>query len=125
MLTRLVPLSVTIALAAGSSLAFAASDTVTLTETQKQEIAKDIGSQTGEKTPVGFHAAVGTKVPASMVLHPLPSQVSTDVASVKSYEFVKLQDSNQILLVNPSDRTIVAVIQSSATTTGSGGKMNK
>ena len=125
MLTRLVPLSLAITLAAGTGLALAASDSVNLTESQKQEIAKDIGSQTGERAPAGFHAAVGTKVPASMTLHQLPSKVSTDVSSVKSYEYVKLQDNNEILLVNPSDRMIVAVIQASATTTGSGGKIGK
>ena len=59
-----------------------------------------------------------------MTLHQLPSKVSTDVSSVKSYEYVKLQDNNEILLVNPSDRVIVAIIQASGTTTGSGGKIS-
>jgi hypothetical protein len=97
---------------------------VNLTDSQKQQIARDIGSQPGEKAPAGFIVSVGSKVPSSMTLHALPSKVSTDVSSAKSYEYVKLQDNNEILLVNPSDRQIVAVIQASGTTTGSGGAMS-
>jgi hypothetical protein len=122
MSNRLIPLSVAILLATGAALASAA-DSLNLTAAQKQQIASDIGSQIGEKAPASFHAAVGSKVPSSLSLHPLPTKVSTDVSSVKSYEYVKLEN-NQILLVNPSDRMVVAVIEASSTTTGSGGKMS-
>ena len=118
MSTRFVPLCLAVLLTTGSSFAFAATGSLNLTNSQKQQIAADIGGQAGEKAPAGFHAAVGTKVPSSMTLHQLPSKVSTDVSSAKGYEYVKLQDTNEILLVNPSDRMIVAVIQSSGTTTG-------
>src|SRR4051812_19178564 len=125
MSNRLISMSVAALMFAGTNVALAAGDNVSLTESQKQQIARDIGSQAGENAPSGFHAAVGTKVPNSLTLHPLPSNVSSSVSSVKNYEYVKLQDTNEILLVNPSDRMIVAVIHATGTTTGSGGKKSK
>jgi len=51
---------------------------------------------------------VGQKVPAELTLRALPSKAATDVPAAKSYRYAMLKD--RILLVNPSDKTIVDVI---------------
>jgi hypothetical protein len=105
-------------LVGGVSLASA--DELSLTSNQKNIIAKNLHSEKGQMAPSGFRAKVGEKAPSSLTLHQLPSKVSSQVPEARSYEYAKLQNSNDILLVDPSSREVAAVIMPSETTTGSG-----
>jgi hypothetical protein len=101
----------------GQSSSTMSKDTLSLTSAQKQTIAKEL---TSEKAASGasFTASVGAKVPESITLKPVPMKVASDMPSVKPYSYVKTQDED-IVLVNPKDRTIAAVIDGDASTTGS------
>jgi hypothetical protein len=92
--------------AAGASMA---SDTLNLSATQQKQIWKDLSRHAANQTaPSGFNAAVGTAVPASVSIYPLPRQAARDVPAVKPYRFAMLQ--NRIVIVNPSDKKIADVV---------------
>ena len=101
-----------------------------LTSAQKQTISKELADETAANA--SFSATVGAKVPESVALKPVPMTVANEIPSIKSYSYAKLQD-NDIVLVDPKNRTVAAVIEGGASTTGSsstsgassGGSMQK
>lgn len=117
-------LAATIALSVAASIgAASAAEQLNLTQQQKQTIAQDLSSQPATPAPSGFNAQLGAKVPQSVTLHSLPSNVTNQVASVKGNEFAKI--GNDIVIVDPSKREVMAVINERSSTTGSSpsGKM--
>lgn len=84
------------------------SDQLKLTSAQRNEIWKSLSSQTKETPPNGFTAKVGEAVPSALHLQPLPSNVTSNVPAVKSYDFAMLQ--NEVLLVDPSSKKIVDIV---------------
>jgi hypothetical protein len=78
---------------------------------QKQTIMQSAQNEKGQQAPSSFQPAVGATVPQSMSLHQLPSNVSNEVPAAKGYEFTKLEN-NEILLVDPKDRRVAAIIPS-------------
>ncbi len=88
------------------------------TSQQKQMIAQDLSAQSAEQAPANFNPTIGQKVPQSLKLNQLPGNVSGQVQSLKGDDFAKLNDG-KILIVNPSSKQIVALINEHATT-GSG-----
>ncbi len=89
-----------------------------LTSQQKQMIAQNLSPQSAEQAPANFSPTVGQKVPQSLRLNQLPGNVTGQVQSLKGDDFAKLNDG-KILIVNPSSKQIVALINERATT-GSG-----
>jgi hypothetical protein len=53
-----------------------------------------------------------------VALKPVPMTLANDIPSIKPYSYAKLKDDN-IVLVDPKNRTVMAVIDSGAATTGS------
>jgi hypothetical protein len=100
--------------AATASMAKASSGSLTLSKAQQKTIWQDVSKQNyNAKAPAGFTAKVGDKVPSSVMLHPLPTDITNAIAATRPYEYAML-DKN-VLIVNPTDKTIVDVItQSSA-----------
>ena len=58
--------------------------------------------------PEGFTATVGAVVPASIRLRPLPRNAVKQVPELEAYDYAILPD--QVLIVDPVAKTIVAVI---------------
>jgi hypothetical protein len=86
-----------------------ASDTLSLPSAQQKTAWNDLKSQTSNQTPpAGFQATVGSVVPASVMIAPVPSKVATDVPALKPYDFAMV--AGKIFIVNPSDRKIVELI---------------
>ena len=87
----------------------AASDTLTLSDSQQQSIWNDVsGGATKQNAPADFNAAVGTEVPSSLNTYPLPRQARRDVPAVRPYRYAMTQD--KLLIVNPSDHKIADVV---------------
>jgi hypothetical protein len=59
-------------------------------------------------TNVNFSISVGTRVPLNVGYHPLPVEIVTIYQDWRGYEFFLVTD--QIVVVNPRTREIVAVI---------------
>jgi hypothetical protein len=86
-----------------------------LTAQQKQTIMQSVQNERGQSAPAGFEPMIGARVPQSMSLHQLPSNVAIQVPAAKDYEYAKL-DNNEVLLINPKDRRVTDIITPSGTT---------
>jgi len=119
MRTKLFTTTLAIGFAAGLGAAVAApQQPLNLTQQQQQTIQQQLSSKNAQAVPANFTAQVGAMVPQSVTLQPLPQQVASKVQAVKNDDFAKLQN-NKILIVNPTDRTVAAVISENGATTGS------
>jgi hypothetical protein len=75
-----------------STSAPSAEHKLTLTQQQKQTIMQGLASQQAEASTGGPQIQVGSKVPNTMMPHPMPNNVTTQVPETKNFAFVKLQD---------------------------------
>jgi hypothetical protein len=95
-----------VASAAGMANSAAANDHLNLTAAQQKEIWQGVSPQaTKETAPANFKATVGAAAPSSI------NQDQHEVPAVKSYDYAMLQ--NKALIVDPSSRKIVEVINHS------------
>jgi hypothetical protein len=86
-----------------------AGDTLNLSSTQRTTAWNDLHSQATKQTaPAGFSATMGSVVPSTMKLQPIPEKTAKDVPSLKPYDFAVMQ--GKVLIVNPSDKKVVEVI---------------
>jgi hypothetical protein len=80
-----------------------------LTPEQKQTIYTSVSSKPAKETaPPTFRAAVGETVPASIDLAPLPQSVIDLIPRTKEFQYAMV--TNQVLLVDASNRRIVEII---------------
>jgi hypothetical protein len=81
-----------------------------LTSEQRTKISTTI-RQTSVKreTNVNFNISVGTVIPRTVVLHPLPASVIEIYPQWRGYRFVLVED--EIIIVEPGSYRIVAVIE--------------
>jgi hypothetical protein len=69
-------------------------------------------------TSVNFAVSVGTVVPATVTLTPLPADIVTIVPQYRGYSFFVVRD--EIVIVEPSTKKIVTVISRSGSTAAAG-----
>ena len=94
---------------AATKMAQPASDSLSLSGPQQHAAWKDLYVKSlNQKTPSGFDAAVGAKVPKDVTIAPVTRRAATDVPALKSYDFAMLQ--HKLLIVNPADKKIAEVI---------------
>ena len=67
-----------------------------------------VTAHSAQKTPDKFAAKVVEKVPTALKLDAMPAPLINQEPVLKQYDFVKLD--NDLLVVDPMDSTIVAVI---------------
>jgi hypothetical protein len=86
------------------------SDTkVEVTQEQRVEIRNVVKEVDVTRVDVDFDVKIGVAVPRTVVLHPLPSRIVEIVPAYRGYVFFILSDGT-IIIVNPNDLVIVAVI---------------
>lgn len=59
--------------------------------------------------PANLQLSVGSQVPASVELYPLPATVVSQVPATKQYKYTVAQ--NQVVLVDPTNMKIVEIIR--------------
>jgi Protein of unknown function (DUF1236) len=92
-----------------STMARAASDTFSLNSTGQRMAWKDLSTEASKQNvPSGFNATVGSVVPSTLKIEPVPSKAAKDVPSLRPYDFAMVQ--GKLLIVNPLDKKIVEVI---------------
>jgi hypothetical protein len=91
-----------------SGMAVKASDTLNLDATQQKTVWNDLSSQVAQNAPADFAATDGSKVPNTLKIGAIPSNVARDVSQLRPYDFAKVQ--GKLLIVNPRDRVIAQVI---------------
>jgi hypothetical protein len=97
------------------SVAAATAQDLNLTAQQKQTIAQGVQTEMAQPAPAGFLPRVGAQVPREMTVRQLPSQVASQVPAARNLQFAKL-DSNEVLLIDPKNRQVAEIIQSSGST---------
>ena len=103
--------------AAGTSAPIRISDNLVLTGAQEYLIRQRVSrlasasapTGTGAVTPSGFQPSLYAVVPSSIALHPLPLEVTGQIPMVSPYKYATF--GNLLLIVNPTDRTIVDIIR--------------
>jgi hypothetical protein len=90
-----------------------AKDSLSLTHSQQRtawrDLGRDLGKQASSQTaPSNFTAAVGATVPGDVTIKAVPAKLAAHVSSLKPYDYALLQ--GKLLIVNPSDKKVVDVI---------------
>ncbi len=81
-----------------------------LSAKQKTEIFQTVTKEKVKSPPPANMAiSVGSQVPASVELYPLPANVVSQVPAAKSYKYTVAQ--NQVVLVDPTTMKIVDIIK--------------
>jgi hypothetical protein len=82
---------------------------LSLASTEQKKAWNDLKGHAADQTaPSGFQATIGSAVPSSIKVAPVPSKAVSDVPQLSPYDFAMV--SGKLLIVNPSDRKIVDVI---------------
>jgi hypothetical protein len=89
-----------------------------LTQQQKQAVDRGLSGQPSQRAAADLQMRVGEPLPSSMTVHAMPNSVTQQVPETKNYEFVKLSD--RVLMVDPTDQSIAAIIPIPATPTAGG-----
>ena len=84
--------------------------TINLTQEQRFIIKENVKDLALSKAPKDAPETIGDPVPASIVLHALPSEVGLKVSQIRSHMFFIKDDNNAIVLVSPNDRRVADVI---------------
>ena len=108
-------LATTVAVSLIATTAAVSAAQLNLTQQQKQTIEQNLSSQKAENMPSGFTLKEGAAVPQSVTLQQIPSNLTTQIPSLKGNEFAKF-DNREIAIVNSSSRKVEAVINQSGTT---------
>jgi hypothetical protein len=92
-----------------------AGSAVSLSKAKQREIYLDVnGRSPSEVAPPGFKAAVGAIVPRDIKLKPLPAEVVKQDAALKAYDYAVVyyyaMTTDEVLIVDPESRKIVAVV---------------
>jgi hypothetical protein len=85
-----------------------ANDHLALTSAQRHDLWQGLSKQEKESAPAGFAAKVGQAVPSSVKLQSLPTNLSSQIPAVKSYDYAMLQ--SELLIVDPASKNVVDII---------------
>jgi hypothetical protein len=87
----------------------AAAGSAKLSTEQRTKITSIIKQRKVEPTKLSVSVSVGTRVPASVHLYPLPVEVVAVYPAWRGYEYILVGD--QIVVINPRSHEIVAIIE--------------
>ena len=80
-----------------------------LTTEQRTKITSIIKEQKVERVNLNVSVSVGTRIPASVHVHPLPQQVIVIYPEWRGYDYILVGD--QIVIINPRTHEIVAIVE--------------
>jgi len=85
-----------------------AGDILELSPQQQQAAWNDLSSIPSEGGPATFRPSTSSAVPSTVEVHAIRGKAASDVPALSAYDFAKVQ--NKLLIINPKDMMIVAVI---------------
>jgi hypothetical protein len=80
-----------------------------LTTEQRTRISSVIREQKVERVNLNVSVSVGTRIPASVHVHPLPQQVIVIYPEWRGYDYILVGE--QIVIIDPRTHEIVAVLE--------------
>ena len=86
-----------------------AGGTARLSTEQRTKITSIIHQHKVEPAHLNVSVSVGTRIPASVHLYPLPAEVITVYPDWRGYEYILVGD--QIVIINPRTHEIVAIVE--------------
>jgi hypothetical protein len=84
------------------------SDTVILSAAQRRAIWNDLSKQATNQNAAGFNAEIGTFVPNTVKIEPMPSKVTANNPSLQPYDFAMV--NHKLVIVDPSNKVIADVL---------------
>jgi hypothetical protein len=87
-------------------------DTVILSAAQRKAVWDDLSKQASNQSASGFEGQIGTFVPNTVKLEPMPSNVTANNSSLGAYNFAMV--NNKLLIVDPSNKVVADVLSSQA-----------
>jgi hypothetical protein len=84
------------------------SDTVILSAAQRRAVWNDLSKQVTNQNAAGFDAKIGTFVPNTVKIEPMPSKVTANNPSLKPYDFAMVD--HKLVIVDPSNKVIADVL---------------
>jgi hypothetical protein len=95
---------------AGAASSSSGGTSVNMTSEQRAQVTRSFAGVTLRPvTGINFAVTVGTVIPATVELHEVPVEVVRVVPAYRGYRYFTV--GNQIVIVEPSARRIVAVIE--------------
>jgi hypothetical protein len=93
---------------ASAATAMHPSDTVILSAAQRSTVWNDLSKQATNQNAAGFDATIGTFVPNTVKIEPIPSKTAADIPSLRSYGFAMV--GHKLVIVDPSNKVIADVL---------------
>jgi hypothetical protein len=92
-----------------------------LTANQQQTVSQGLASAPSQPAPSGEQPQVGNKLPDSMSVQSMPSNVTNQVPETKNLLFVKLPD--RIVLIDPDNKLVTQIVtdNTGSSTSNTGG----
>ena len=82
----------------------------TLSAAQRAAIFAAVSKEKSKVTPpLAFNPAVGTKVPPSIALYPMPDSTLADIPAIRPYQYTVIKD--EVILVDPTTLQVVDIIR--------------
>jgi hypothetical protein len=83
-------------------------DTVILSAAQRRAVWNDLSKQATDQKTAGFAAVIGTFVPSTAKIEPIPSNVTASDPSLRPYDFAMV--AHKLVIVDPSNKVIADVL---------------
>ena len=93
---------------ASAATAMHPSDTVVLSAAQRSAVWNDLSKQATNQNAAGFNAAIGTFLPNTVKIEPMPSKTAAQVPSLRSYDYAMV--GHKLVIVDPSNKVIADVL---------------
>jgi Protein of unknown function (DUF1236) len=85
------------------------SDTVILSAAQRRAVWNDLIKQATNQNAAGFDATIGTFVPKSVKIEPIPTKATANNPELRPYDYAMVGD--HIVIVDPTNKVIVDVLK--------------
>jgi Protein of unknown function (DUF1236) len=94
---------------ASAATAMHGTDTVILSAAQRKAVWNDLSKQATNQSASGFDATIGTFLPKTVKISPMPSKTATDVPSLRPYGYAMV--GHKLVIVDPSNKVIADVLK--------------
>jgi hypothetical protein len=83
-------------------------DTIILSAAQRRAIWNDLSKKTTNQKAAGFDATIGTFMPNTVKVEPIPTNVRANNPSLRPYDFAMVD--HKLVIVDPSNNVIANVL---------------
>jgi len=94
--------------AASEATTLHGTDTVILSAAQRRAVWNDLSKQATNQNAAGFDATIGTFVPNTIKIEPIPSNVTAKDPALRPYDFAMVD--HKLVIVDPTNKVIANVL---------------